>query len=322
VSALATTLPLQTSHMFNRPGFHIGDTWYFVQGERAHMYYLTCPDSIPRHTRWSIGHAWSDDLVHWQDMGVVLKPGLPDAWDGICPATGSVIEFGGRYWMAYTGNFSGPRPATGLAVSEDLFSWQKWDGNPVTGIDGRIYSGEGNLAWRQPRWRDPFLFRDGETVYQLITAALPCAPPETAGTVALACSRDMENWEILPPLDLPEIGQDLECPKLHLVDGRYYLTLSVSKTIMAPGLASLQGEGQPLDTAYSLVSDNFEGPYVLHGNGRVLEEGFPVSPYACEPVRFRGKYHLLGTLWDDEQGDRVCDPIPLQATSRGWKAAR
>ena len=89
--------------MFRKTGHYIGDAWYHIEGDTAHMFYLTRPDSIPRHTHWSIGHAHSTDLINWQDHGIILTPGDSQAWDGICPATGSVLKVKDRYWMAYTG---------------------------------------------------------------------------------------------------------------------------------------------------------------------------------------------------------------------------
>ena len=145
--------------MFAKPGYHIGDTWYCVDQMTAHMFYLTCPVETLRHTRWEIGHAISTDLVTWQDSGVILSPGTKDEWDGICPATGSVMEYQGTYWMAYTGNYAGPVPAVGLATSTDLYHWEKVGHNPVLIADGTLYSNDPNQAWGKPRWRDPFLFK-------------------------------------------------------------------------------------------------------------------------------------------------------------------
>ena len=42
--------------------------------------------------------------------------------------------------MAYTGDWFGPRPATGLAVSQDLRAWNEVPGNPITTIDERHYT--------------------------------------------------------------------------------------------------------------------------------------------------------------------------------------
>lgn len=306
--------------MFELPGYHIGDTWYFVRKGRAHMFYLYSPEHVPLHTRWDIGHAVSDDLRHWRDEGVILRPGPAGAWDGICPATGSVAAFDGRFYMAYTGNFSGPEPTTGLAVSDDLYTWEKCAGNPATAADGQCYTRAPNLAWNQPRWRDPFLFFHAGWVYQLVTAALPDRGPAVCGTVGVARTRDLVHWELRPPLDVPALAQDLECPKLYVVDGRYYLLVSISEAIIGPDLRAAQPPGLPVSTTYCLVSESFAGPYRLHGAGRILGDGVWGAPYACEAVFFRGRFWLLGTCWEERETDRVCAPIPLRVTPEGFRA--
>ena len=193
---------------------------------------------------------------------------------------------------------------------------------PVLAIDDQLYTSSPNLAWDQPVWRDPFLFEESGTYYQLITAADPHRPPEVSGTVALAQSVDLKNWTLLPPLDVPAIAQDLECPKLCKIDGRYYLTVSISRGIIGPELLAQQPEGLLIDTAYTLVADSFQGPYTIHGSGRILEDETWCNPYpyACEPVCFKGKYFLLGTIWTPNSLYAVCDPIPLEATDIGFKA--
>ena len=116
--------------MFTKDDHHIGDTWYYVHENEVHMFYLTCSASIRRHSCWSIGHAVSSDLTNWHDHGIILAPGEENSWDGLCPATGSIIKHNDLYYMAYTGNFAGPKPTVGLAISQDLYTWEKYSGTP------------------------------------------------------------------------------------------------------------------------------------------------------------------------------------------------
>jgi beta-fructofuranosidase len=306
--------------MFTRPGYRLGDSWTFFHQDTYHLFYLTCPQEQPLHKRWDIGHASSPDAFEWTDHGEILHPGQPGAWDGICPATGSVTTFEGEFWMAYTGNYAGPEPTTGLARSIDLFQWEKIPDNPVTRADGTRYSTEPNLVWGQPKWRDPYLFPHDGWIYQLITAGLPQPPHESSGTVACARSRDMRQWELATPLQVPRLAQDLECPKLYHLDDRYHLIISISQRLMSPDFLARQPRGVPVNTAFSLVADHFAGPYHLHGNGRILPDDSDTWPYACEVIFLRDQPHLIGTIWDNDAGDRICDPIPLQVTKQGLRA--
>jgi hypothetical protein len=132
-------------------------------------------------------------------------------------------------------------------------------------------------------------------------------------------TRDLTGWEYLPPLDLPALGTDLECPKLYRINGRYHLLVSLFNVLQAPGFAALQPEGLNSSTTFSLVADRCEGPYRFAGNGRVLAADAPGFPYACEAVNWRGEWYLLGTCWSDRQGDRIGDPIPLEANASGLR---
>ena len=59
--------------MLRHEGNHIGDSWYFVKDGVCHCYYLTCPETVERHTAWDIAHAVSTDLVHWENQGIVFS---------------------------------------------------------------------------------------------------------------------------------------------------------------------------------------------------------------------------------------------------------
>ena len=115
-------------------GHSMLDAWYFVDGgtDTIHMFYV-----VPEF----IGHAVSRDLVNWEELVPVLRPGAPGTWDDLrLGAAGSIIQRGGRYWMAYFGTSSADSwpgedhrvQRAGIAVSDDLFTWRKLPENPVT----------------------------------------------------------------------------------------------------------------------------------------------------------------------------------------------
>ena len=137
--------------MFCVDGLFIGDPWFYVDGNVAHMWFLCMPEAMGRDQRWQhwdIGHAVSRDLHNWEYRGLALERGWGDAWDSQKLATGSVIKHDGKYWMAYTGHRRQwlNIQRAGMAWSTDLESWHKYEGNPVT---------EASLPWYHLGERDP-----------------------------------------------------------------------------------------------------------------------------------------------------------------------
>jgi beta-fructofuranosidase len=296
--------------MLTIPGHHLGDAWYFVDRDRVHCFVLTCPSGTPRHTAWDIGHAWSLDLKSWTYDGIILRRGPADAWDGICLATGSVLYRDGRYWMAYTGNWFGPRPAIGLAASVNLRDWEKFAGNPITTIDEQYYTTASRGRRAFPHWRDPFLFDVDAIVYQLVCASA-ANQTTAAGGIGVACSRDMLDWHVLPPLDVDAFAEELECPQVVAAHGRYYLLFSTYGDLLLANAAPQSGGNM-----YAMVGNAPLGPFRMLSPEPLLPATLPERPYAGRVVWCDGQPYLLGTVWRDAD-DVICDPIPVEFTATG-----
>ena len=305
--------------MLIHPGNYIGDTWYYVDNDTIHCFYLTCPNTIERHTSWDIAHATSTNLTDWTLHGVILRKGEPDAYDGRCPATGSVIRFKDRYWLAYTGNWNGPQPVAAMAVSDDLFNWEKLPNNPVTQIDPAYYD---DTPRRPPRdwlhWRDPFLFEYEGAVYHYVCANKNNGPIDERGTLGLAKTTDMLNWEVLRPPQVDPVCTELECPQVHHVDGRCYLIFSAMPDFFSTAFQQrYSGQLRPF-SSYAMVGESLFGPFHIHGSGQIIPFDFPLTPYANQIVFWQGQTYMLGTVWNDEQ-DFITDPISVEFTEMGIK---
>ena len=305
--------------MLIHPGNYIGDTWYYVDNDTIHCFYLTCPNTIERHTSWDIAHATSANLTDWTLHGVILRKGEPDAYDGRCPATGSVIRFKDRYWLAYTGNWNGPQPVAAMAVSDDLFNWEKLPNNPVTQIDPAYYD---DTPRRPPRdwlhWRDPFLFEYEGAVYHYVCANKNNGPIDERGTLGLAKTTDMLNWEVLRPPQVDPVCTELECPQVHHVDGRCYLIFSAMPDFFSTAFQQrYSGQLRPF-SSYAMVGESLFGPFHIHGSGQIIPFDFPLTPYANQIVFWQGQTYMLGTVWNDEQ-DFITDPISVEFTEMGIK---
>lgn len=197
-------------HWMNDPNGPI-----FFDGE-YHLFYQYDPYAeVPGHISW--GHAVSNDLLHWHELGVAIPEG-----NGEQIFTGSVVVDerntsglceGGKPCMVaiYTAN-SGAGPTQletqDLAVSQDRGrTWTKYSGNPV-------------LDRHMANFRDPNVTWNDQTGSWLMTVALP-----EEHQVLFYTSPDLKHWTELTrfgPADGFKDGQ-WECPSLLRVpsaDGR------------------------------------------------------------------------------------------------------
>jgi hypothetical protein len=90
--------------------------------------------------------ARSQDLAVWTNVQdePVLSPG-PNDYDRDLIALNQVLRYQGRYYAVYHGASREPTPAvwsTGLAVSDDLITWEKFPGNPLRPIAENKSSGQ------------------------------------------------------------------------------------------------------------------------------------------------------------------------------------
>src|SRR5258708_40344336 len=147
------------------------DNWFVHDGERWHAFYLQLPKAVGPERRWKdndfykhVGHATSTDLRTWQDQGAAVCA-LSGTWNDRHIATGSVARFDGRWWMAFTGRCT-KGDGVGLAVSDDLTTWQPAQPAPLFPLSGTWSSDAGNGVVTSPctettrRWMgitDPYL---------------------------------------------------------------------------------------------------------------------------------------------------------------------
>lgn len=312
--------------MYSHPGYHVGDAWYYVDNDaEIHMFYLSSP--MRNGGQPFIGHAVSSDLINWRRMRPALQCGEPGSWDDLQLCTGSVIKRHGVFWLAYaatdTAHSSVAEPwrfqRVGMAVSEDLIAWQKISENPVSEPSLSYYeqlsTGERNMT----HWRDPFLFDDGEHVYQLICARRRDGERKTRGTVAIARSTDMRTWDILPPIEHDRIAEEMEVPQVYRINGRWYLVFCTLGCFLSSGFRQRFQGPIPERTNFSMVGDSPFGPFHIFGTGQIAPHGPQAYFYAAQLVQFQQRWYLLATI-HDEKSERISDPVDVQADDTGAHA--
>jgi beta-fructofuranosidase len=219
------------------PDAWIWDFWLADDGDRYHLFFLFAPralqDERRRHRRASIGHAISDDLRNWTQVGDALTAADGPAFDDLATWTGSVVRGQDDRWrLFYTGATlvdEQIRQTIGAATSTDLKAWRKEPGSPLVTADDRWYERLGDGTWYEEAWRDPWVLADpgGDGWHMLITARANHGPADDRGVIGHAHSQDLQRWEVRPPLSKPGSGfGHLECPQVALVDGRLVLVFS------------------------------------------------------------------------------------------------
>ncbi len=152
---------------------------------------LTClsPDAECR-----VGHGSTADFITWTTHDPVV-PALPDTWESHHIYAPYVYAWKGRFYMIYTGINRYMYECLGMAVSDDLFRWQR-NSTPV--LDPN------NLSWADAdqssdidkrgstACRDPHVFIENNNLYLYYSAD----EKETGfPVVGVAVSKDGQSWE-------------------------------------------------------------------------------------------------------------------------------
>lgn len=167
----------------------------------------------------TLGHATSTDLVNWEIHAPALttQEGEFDNYQIWSPA---VVEFEGKYWMFYTGVNFNIAQAICLAVSDDLYNWERVSGNP-------ILTPGAWCPWDASKWsdcRDSMVFKDDDgTFYMYYCSWFVDTDGAGKPAVGTAVSHDFLHWEDRGPIWLPDVSHAAESPYVIKHNGIYYL---------------------------------------------------------------------------------------------------
>ncbi len=253
---------------FEPPGMWSWDNWFVHDGTKWHAFYLQLPKAVGMERRWKnndfykhVGHATSDDLRHWKDLGPALGA-LSGTWNDRHIATGSILKHEGRWWMFFTGRGT-KGDGVGLALSDDLSSW-KTEPEPVMPlIDTFADKCERPFisSWQgqSRRWigiSDPYILPEPQDgwFYLVLCARVLEVPLAQSGCLALVRSRDLRHWEEAGILSWPQCFERMETPQLWRHDGRWYLSFGgvLDKAWVEKNTASLPASvrGRPSHENY------------------------------------------------------------------------
>lgn len=162
-------------------------------------------------------HVTSDDLLHWKNEGLALKPTLPQENDGCF--SGSAIVRDDVLYLVYTGN---AKDDYGRMVESQMLA--------AMGKDGRIGKSSTPIIEPQQGYtghqRDPHIFYEKGKYYILLGAQ----NEKKEGKLLLFESRRIrDGWKLLGELNVegyPSFGYMCECPDIQKLGKNWLLIFS------------------------------------------------------------------------------------------------
>lgn len=280
------------------------DNWYIVKDESIHLFHLQGVLNgfdYPKQTNQrGFGHAVSGDLLHWSEEAEVLSlynKELENEAD--FRYTGCTIENQGKYYTFYTmRKWAGQR--IGVAMSDDLFSWKEYEGNPVIVPDKRWFitfsgnsSADNHANWDRVDCRDMVVVKDkaGTGFYgYFVSSSDVMGLTSPTSVIGLAYSTDLLHWEQRGIVYYPSGVSMPEMIDVFEHEGVWYMTLTTAKDN-----GSLTAFSDPYITRGTIyaTSSSPEGPFTEDRSDNVLIGGQINSGYSMRTVDYQGKKRLL-----------------------------
>jgi beta-fructofuranosidase len=267
---------------------------------RYHVFFQYNP-AAPTHGNIHWGHASSDDLLHWRDEPIALRPRSGQVDDAGC-WSGSVVDDDGVPTAVYTAVPDEAHNAQVVLARSDrsMLEWVQ-DEDPQMGppADPTITD-----------VRDPFVFTFEGHRYAVQGAGRKEGSPQV---LAYACD-DLTSWTELGPLltyDDPVAAEvapaDIwECPNLVQIDGRWVLLLSLWQWVdgshLLAGVRYLIGD----------LTRSSSGLTFRAESGGTVDEG--PAFYAPQALSTPDRTLLWGWGWEQDRTE-------ADVAAAGWAGA-
>ena len=250
-------------------------------------YHLYCQYN-PHDVKWGPMH-WlhfvSEDLVHFEEVGISLKPGRPYDREFGC-FSGSAIEKDGKLYVLYTGCSDGKQTQC-LAVSSDGHTFRKYRGNPVIG--------EKDLpkGYLIADTRDPKVFEKDGRYYVLLASRNKSG----YSSILLYTSLDLIHYSfvgVVKSFHNCQEGGMVECPDILFEGDKAALLFSLQHPLK-------KGDEfqSPFTVGYVVGRlDLSSGRFIEEGPEHELDKGFEC--YATHSLSRNGKNYLVTweSSWD------------------------
>lgn len=236
-SLAAGASPVLASWMTPPPPYRAKDFAIVKHEGEFHLFYIRNDPNLPfDSTEVDFGHAVSRDLYIWQQMPPVLAV-RDSGWDADHVWAPSIVKRDSLFYLFYTGvtdQPAGPRlwQRTGLAVSTDLYNWERLDA-PVLTCETTPWVWCDSLS-AATAFRDPCVVPDlvQPGRWLMVYSAFPDSDPTSMVAGIATSDGDFTSWDDHSPLWISyrtTTGNGLvESPNLFERDSLYYLFFTTS----------------------------------------------------------------------------------------------
>jgi hypothetical protein len=236
--------------IYTEPPEPVLDHCIVEQDGLYHLFYLRGNPAV------TVGHATTTDFVRWTKEPPVLSPGT---WDDMAMWAPQLFRRPGvnGWYMFYTGVNTAFSQQSGVAHSNDLYSWGKFPA-PVYHPD---------VVWAEwsetsfSHGRDPHVIEYRGRYYMFVTAKTNT----NLGAVACAVSDDLIQWQDIGPIFVNTSWHVLESVFIFPHDGRFQM-LFTEEAVNGTSQMSSDSLLSGWDISTRRVIDNGHAPQVTQTN--------------------------------------------------------
>ncbi len=241
------------------------DTWLLEKDGLFYLFSLTRDN--PQSALWdSFRLAVSDDCLHWNDKGVILRKADGVDWMG----TGHTWKVGDHYVLNFS-ECTGNLQVIKFAISTDLLNWQLLGDEYISLPDPKWYqAGLENSPTSSPRWDCIYVVpaEDSDGYVGFLTANACFGHPSRRGVAGCLYSDDGMHFVARPPAIDTGLSAEIEVGGVARIGESWYMAVSLPHNLL--GERDAWPDSANSGTQY-LVSKSQTGPYLLPtGNNRLL----------------------------------------------------
>jgi len=272
---------------FSPKGKRFGDFDIIVKDNRVYCIFIETLTSKQLQLSGNcLGLASSSDGINWNYQGTVMKP-TKTKWNSGSLWAMNIFQEKDQYFLAYSAVEKTTKDwhyaqQVGLAKSNNLIDWQDIQEEPIiTNNHTDQYYYQKNF--HKFCWRDPDIHKINNDYYCLLVAKDIAQYYETSACVALLKSKNLKDWQTLPPLFSPKKYWEIETPHLYKINDKWYLIYGtyVNDISMSYALSD-----SPLS--------EFQEPE--------LNSLTPSHCYAGRIIKFQNEYYFYHWIRDKFQG--------------------